>query len=396
MQHLCGVQFIPIVTMNARFVVDLLDHLLSYALTVTADVPSSQRLKLFEELQNKVGHQGVIDKVNAFYTKNLAQPWQTMLKGTHRSTPRAHMTPTLTVSPQGNKRKQSAEESSSPRQSHKITIKRKKPSTTPIPPPIEAQENIANVQEKLAEEEIEKLVEGDEDKESYASEFVDSVLNDDVDDFGTRLEPGSHKENPEKKDGVEIEKEKNDEEIENEKNNDNIEETDKVIKEKDIVDDVTGSTKIRKEQKQTPIPSPTTRSPRNVSSSDKTVSEELTAIASPTTATTSKASSITKHKKQSISFRFRRLYRSSSHICVVPSCAHSSQGLSWSNRESTTHIELRVSFPPSSVDFNKDREVDPIKAKEMIAKEFETHRPKMIEELFESICLIQLSIFIPQ
>ncbi|GJV81819.1 hypothetical protein Tco_1517689 [Tanacetum coccineum] len=47
---------------------------------------------------------------------------------------------------------------------------------------------------------------------------------------------------------------KNDEEIENEKNNDNIEETDKVIKEKDIVDDVTGSTKIRKEQKQTPIP----------------------------------------------------------------------------------------------------------------------------------------------
>ncbi|GKB86593.1 hypothetical protein Tco_0958865 [Tanacetum coccineum] len=31
---------------------------------------------------------------------------------------------------------------------------------------------------------------------------------------------------------------------------------------------------------------------------------------------------------------------------------------------------------------NKDRDVDPIKAKEMISKEFSTHGPKMIEELF--------------
>nr|GEU76916.1 hypothetical protein [Tanacetum cinerariifolium] len=95
-------------------------------------------------------------------------------QGTHRSTPRAHWTPTLTASPQGKKRKQSAEEST------------------------EAQENIAKVQEKLAEEEIEKLVEGDEDEESYASEFANSVLNDDVDDSCTMLEPESHTENPEK------------------------------------------------------------------------------------------------------------------------------------------------------------------------------------------------------
>nr|GEX36435.1 putative ribonuclease H-like domain-containing protein [Tanacetum cinerariifolium] len=123
----------------------------------------------------------------------------------------------------------------------------------------EAQENIAKVQEKLAEEEIEKLVKGNEDEESYASEFADSVLNDDVDDSVTRLEPGSHKENlekvdddeveiekekkddieieKEKKDDVEIEKEKKDEEIENEKNNDNVEETNKVVNEKDIFDD---------------------------------------------------------------------------------------------------------------------------------------------------------------
>ncbi|GKF87420.1 hypothetical protein Tco_0258297, partial [Tanacetum coccineum] len=35
-----------------------------------------------------------------------------------------------------------------------------------------------------------------EDDESYASEFADSMLNDDVDDSGTRIEPRSHKENP--------------------------------------------------------------------------------------------------------------------------------------------------------------------------------------------------------
>nr|GEY03767.1 hypothetical protein [Tanacetum cinerariifolium] len=87
----------------------------------------------------------------------------------------------------------------------------------------EVQENIAKVQEKLEEEEIEKMVEGDKDEESYASEFADSVLNDDVDDSGTRLEPENHKENPKKvdDDDVEIEKEnKDDIKIEKEKKDD--------------------------------------------------------------------------------------------------------------------------------------------------------------------------------
>ncbi|GKC31582.1 hypothetical protein Tco_1038876 [Tanacetum coccineum] len=214
------------------------------------------------------------------------------------------MTPTLTVSPQGKKRKQIVVESSSaqkllkitirptrelcsPRKSHKITIRKKKQSTTPIPPPgddrerdkvaeatilsltlhktalaVQAQENIAKVQEKLDDEEIEKMVEGDEDEESYASEFAESILNDDVDDSGTKIEPESHKENPENvvDDDEEIEKEKKDEEIENKNKDDNIEKTNEIVKEKDIVVDVMGSMEIRKEQKQTPIPSPT-RSP---------------------------------------------------------------------------------------------------------------------------------------
>ncbi|GKA18794.1 hypothetical protein Tco_0698709 [Tanacetum coccineum] len=255
------------------------------------------------------------------------------------STPRAYRTPTLTASLQGKKRKQCARESSSPRQSHKITIKRKKPSTNLIPPPTE--------------------------------------LNDDVDDSGTRLEPESHKGNPknvdddddikiekenkedeeiekEKKDDVDIEKENKDKEIEKEKNDDNVEETDEVVKEKDVVDDVTGSMEIRKDHKQTPIPSPT-RSPKNVSSSDKIVFEELTATVSPTTATTSKIREVLDHCNK-----------------VVPDVTFAK------TKEMITQEMPRL----VNLAVNKDREVDPINAKEMIAKEFATHGPKMIEELF--------------
>ncbi|GKD60612.1 hypothetical protein Tco_1298121 [Tanacetum coccineum] len=111
----------------------LLDHLLSYALTATADVPAmylqqfwrtvskvpgtENTIKFLLDTQqftftvgmfrdtlhlpveppntpfvtptnihtikafmNRVGYQGVVDKVSSFFTKNLAQPWQTMFK----------------------------------------------------------------------------------------------------------------------------------------------------------------------------------------------------------------------------------------------------------------------------------------------------------------------------
>ncbi|GJV65458.1 hypothetical protein Tco_1476286 [Tanacetum coccineum] len=256
-------------------------------------------------------------------------------QGMHRSTPRAHRTPTLTASPQGKKRKERDAIAKATLLSlalHKTALA------------AEAQENVAKVQEKLDEEEIEKMVEGEEDEESYASALADSVFNDDVDDCGTKIEPESHKEHPKHvtDDDEDIEKEKKDEEIEKENKDEEIEkekEDVEIVKVKDIADDGTSSKETRKEQKRTPIPSPT-RSPRNVSSSDKTVSEELTATISPTTATTSKDSSITKCKKRSFSHMTKTL------------------------------------------PVNKDREVDPINAKEMIAKEFANHGPKMIEELF--------------
>ncbi|GJZ20500.1 hypothetical protein Tco_0557090 [Tanacetum coccineum] len=196
------------------------------------------------------------------------------------------------------KRKKIARETSSPQKSRRVTIK-KKAKTTSIPPPSDdrerdeiaeatllsltihktalaakAQENIAKVQEKLEEEDIEKLVE----------------------------EPGSHKENPE---FVEDNDNVNVIEKEDDGKKDDIGEKTDDAKEKDnddhndhsmIKPQATGSKEIRTEKMQTPIPTPT-RSPRKGLSSDKIIFEELTASVSPTTATTSKQKSKSKTKK---------------------------------------------------------------------------------------------------
>ncbi|GJY66873.1 hypothetical protein Tco_0469111 [Tanacetum coccineum] len=41
---------------------------------------SPVNIETIEVFMNMVGYQGVVDKVSAFYMKNLAQPWQTMFK----------------------------------------------------------------------------------------------------------------------------------------------------------------------------------------------------------------------------------------------------------------------------------------------------------------------------
>ncbi|GJW33416.1 retrovirus-related pol polyprotein from transposon TNT 1-94 [Tanacetum coccineum] len=138
-------------------------------------------------------------------------------QGKHRTTPRAHRTPTVsTASPQGKKRKQI-------------------------------------------------VVEGEKDD----------------DDSEDRLEPESHKENPEYVDDDDDKKnvdEKKDTEI--------------------------GSLEIRTEEMQTPIPTPP-RSPMTILSSDKNITQELTDIVSLPIATTSK----TPHSK-------RRIFNKYSHLPV--------------------------------------------------------------------------------
>ncbi|GJV70762.1 hypothetical protein Tco_1490757, partial [Tanacetum coccineum] len=234
---------------------------------------------------------------------NQPQPVVSTLR-THRSTPRAYRTPTLSAtSPQG---KKSVGETSSPRKSLKVTIRKKKQSTTLLPPPGEDRERDeiaeATLLNKLDEEEIEKIVKGEEDEESYASEFADSMHNDD-DDSGNKIEPESHKEHSENvndDDDDEIEKEKKDD-----NKDDDVEKTDEVVEEKNNDDHIdhtlvgshaTASIETRNEQMHTPIPTPN-RSPRKDLSLDKIFFEELTATVSPTTATTSKDSSRSKSKR---------------------------------------------------------------------------------------------------
>ncbi|GKF43988.1 hypothetical protein Tco_0130540, partial [Tanacetum coccineum] len=112
---------------------------------------------------NRVGYQGVVNKVSAFFTKNLAQPWQTMFKDDvplvsvyitgnvsvrGMLIPNAFLTaeiretddfkeyetvsPTISAGPlETKKRKQTAGVFSSPRK----IIKQKIKSTPSIPPP---------------------------------------------------------------------------------------------------------------------------------------------------------------------------------------------------------------------------------------------------------------------
>ncbi|GKB22648.1 hypothetical protein Tco_0862049 [Tanacetum coccineum] len=145
--------------------------------------------------------------------------------GMHRSTPKAHRTPTLTTaSPQGKKRKQSVGESRSLQKSLKITIRQK------------------------------QVDKGDKYEQSY----------NDVDYSHYRLEPVSHKEN------LELVDDDDDEEKVNEKK-----------------DDEMGSLETRTEEMQTPIPA-TPRSPRTILSSDKNITQELTDTVSLPTSTISK------------------------------------------------------------------------------------------------------------
>nr|GEV22171.1 retrovirus-related Pol polyprotein from transposon TNT 1-94 [Tanacetum cinerariifolium] len=295
----------------------LLDYPLGYALTTTIDVlvipvqaPDNPfvapvNIKTIEVFINRVGYQGVVDKVSAFYMKNLGQPWQTMFKVFNRC---------LTTRTSGHYQT-------------KINILQMFHVVINLTDNDYAallwwdfMNNVKQKEEaiytrKLDEEEIDKMVDGDEDEESYASKFADLVLNDDVDDSGTKLEPESHKENPEKvfDDDVEIEKEKKDdenvkkdkkaEEIKKDKND--VEKIDDVVKEKDIVDDI-----------------------HEVLDHCNKVVPDITFV---------------KTKEMII-------------------------------KEMPRLINLAV---------NKDREVDPINAQEMIAKVFTTHGQKMIEELFQ-------------
>ncbi|GJS40945.1 putative reverse transcriptase domain-containing protein [Tanacetum coccineum] len=151
--------------------------------------------------------------------------------------------------PLGKQMKQSVRESSSPQKSLKITIRQK------------------------------QVGEGEKDEQSY----------DDFDDSDNRLEPGSHKENPEHFD-------------------------DDDDKEEEKVDEKEGnemcSLEIRTKKMQTPIPK-IPRSPRINLSSDKNIVQELTDTISLSTPTTSKDP----HKQRRISSKYSHLPSALRRMC---------------------------------------------------------------------------------
>nr|GEV35556.1 Gag-Pol polyprotein [Tanacetum cinerariifolium] len=276
----------------------LLDHPLSYALTATADVPAVYlqqfwkivskwklqtihslhlfTIEMIESFMQRVGYQRVVDKVSAFFT------WQTMFKVFNRF---------LTTRTYGYDQK-------------KINILQL----------FHAVVNQTNVDYaalfwgrrgiKVLERQVrhkkslkatikqKHVVEGEKDKESYADKFAASMLHDDVDDSGDRIEPESHKEHSEVL--VDDDDDENKEKKKDEKKYDEI-----------------GSLENRTEKMQTPIPI-TPRSHKINLSSDKNIAQELTDTVSLSTATTSKDP----HKKRRILDKYnhlpvvlRRMYR---------------------------------------------------------------------------------------
>nr|GEV85392.1 hypothetical protein [Tanacetum cinerariifolium] len=229
-------------------------------------------IEIIKPFKHMVGYQGVVDKtkinilqvlhavvnhINVDYAALLEEGWNVTVRGMlildafltkeihatddyKETTPRAHRTPTFTASPQRKKRKQSVGETSSPQKSLKVTIKQK------------------------------KVVEGENEEESYADKFAASMLHDDVDDFKDRIETESHKEH--------------------------LEVVDDDVNKEDKKDDEIGSLENRTEKIQKPILT-TLRSPRINLSSDKNIAQELTDSVSLSTSTTSKDP----HKKRRIS-----------------------------------------------------------------------------------------------
>ncbi|GJY08039.1 hypothetical protein Tco_0375093 [Tanacetum coccineum] len=133
------------------------------------------------------------------------------------------------------------------------------------------------LKERILEENLEKMVDGDDDSE--ATEFDGYEYLNDKEDSGTRLEPGRHKEISEEvdDDDDDMEEKKDDKKDDDDDDgNDDDDHTDHAS----IKDQVSGSQQLRIEKMQTPIPSPP-RSFRIDLCSDKDITLELMCIVSP-------------------------------------------------------------------------------------------------------------------
>ncbi|GKB73853.1 hypothetical protein Tco_0935265, partial [Tanacetum coccineum] len=311
----------------------LFDHPLSYALTATAyvlaiylqqfwktvgKVPDTEDtilkttanpfiapaiMKYIQPFMQIVGYQGDVDKVSAFFTKNLAQPWKTMFKVFNRCLTsrtsghdktkinileifhvvvnRVHVDYAALLWWDFLHRKFSSIPQRLEEDYHfikddiplvgvyttgNVTIRGMLISDEFFTDDIRA------TKEYKEYIKVDTLIpppsdDKERDKESYASEFVDSVFHDD-DDSGNRIEPEINKKNLKTiDDDDDDEKEKQDDDNDDDDDDVNDDHTDHTLDKTQK----TGSLETRNEKMQTPISSPR-RSLRIDLSSEKNLS----------------------------------------------------------------------------------------------------------------------------
>ncbi|GKD64253.1 hypothetical protein Tco_1306361 [Tanacetum coccineum] len=179
----------------------------------------------------------------------------------------------------------------------------------------------------------------------------------DDDDYDDRLEPGSHKDNPEH---VDDDDDKDDEKVEEDEGGE------------------MGSLETRTEETQKTIPT-SSRSPRTILSSDKNITQELTdTIPLPTTTT-----SQTSHSKCGISSKYSHLPGALRRMCRR-------QGYMIQNMERKcvtakqfwkTHNNLKPCIAATII---KYRDAFHSEVPDLVSQEFNTQAPKIIEELFKN------------
>ncbi|GJY84197.1 hypothetical protein Tco_0497573 [Tanacetum coccineum] len=204
----------------------------------------------------------------------------------------------------------------------------------------EEHQNMAIVEKKMLDENVEKLVDGEE--QSDGTDFADTVLLID-EDSSDRLELGSHKENSEKNHDDDDDDVKKDDKKDDDDDNDDDDHDVHLL----IRTQVTGSLEIRTEKMHTPIPSPS-RSPRIDLSSDMAIAQELTVSVSPTPTTSSQ------DRTKPISRRYTHILGVVRRMCM---------------RRVVNAVK-------------KERESSQDVVPALISQEFVTHAPKIIEELF--------------
>ncbi|GJU01527.1 integrase, catalytic region, zinc finger, CCHC-type containing protein [Tanacetum coccineum] len=385
----------------------LLDHPLSYALTATADVPvvyfqqfwrtvskvpdtedtikfmldtkeftyivdmfrvtlhlpvetrknpfvAPVNIQTIKTFMNKVGYKGVVDKVNAFYTKNLAQPLQTMFKNKE-----AIQYPRFI----------------------KLIIADLMKKFPDIPQRVdEDYHSIKNDTSLISVYTTRNvLVRGMLIPDTFLTEEIRVVEGEkDDNDSEDMLEPGSHKENPEYIDDDDDEE--------------------KVDEEKDVD---TGSLETRTGEMQTPIPT-LPRSPRINLSSDKNITQELTDIVPLPTVTTSKTS----HSKRRISNKYSHLLGALRKMCrrqgymiqnMERKCV--TTNYFWKTHKKVDRVLYEIvpqlakkatndlienNLNPSiAATIIEDRDAFHSEVPDLVSQEFNAQAPKIIEELFK-------------